>query len=253
MTNSHNERLKARDKGEYKPLKQTEIVAGYVDQVNNALVITNITTQNEEQEALRMVKLTEEANNNAPVKWLDQYVASVDPYKEDGPMQFLKQVGDTTWYQEQEDKLRERFRQDSKDIMKQYLNIPKNERCFKRGSLSDDVPGINNTKFKVIINEDDFMTGFKQHPQTEVQEQSITTTKNMSKIKLGQKVLVYPEPGVEPILAIVTAIDELTGLIVEVTYKDADKKNKILKVKTKIVTVLPILYSFFKMIKSWFK
>jgi hypothetical protein len=220
-------------------LKQAETVEGFVDELNNALVIT-------------------------------KYNCGVDLIAEDAPIQ-LGMITDVTkeqasnyktWYENAEDRLSEKFKQDSKDIINQYYKIPRNERYYKQDSyipddiinnLPDDVPGINNTKFKVTINKDDFMTGFKQFPQTEVQEQTITTTKSMNKIKLGQKVLVYPEPGVEPILAIVTAIDEITGLIVEVTFKDADKKDKILKVKTKIVTVLPTLYQFFKMIKSWFK
>lgn len=120
-------------------------------------------------------------------------------------------------------------------------------------SVTDDVPGINNTKFHITLNRED-MPGFKSYPSNKVeQSESLTLTKTMNKVKLGQRVLVYPEPGVDPIEAVISAIDPLTNIILEVTFKDENKKDKVLKVKNKIVTVLPMLYSFFKMIKSWFK
>lgn len=73
------------------------------------------------------------------------------------------------------------------------------------------------------------------------------------RVTVGTKVLVYPGPGEAEILAIVTKIDELTGLIVEVSFKDENKKEKFLEVKNKIVTLVPVFYQLFKWIKNLFK
>ena len=73
------------------------------------------------------------------------------------------------------------------------------------------------------------------------------------RVTTGTKVLVYPGPGEDPILSIVTKVDELTGLIVEVVYKDQDKKEKFLSVKDKIVTLVPVFYQLFKWVKNLFK
>ncbi len=73
------------------------------------------------------------------------------------------------------------------------------------------------------------------------------------RVKVGTKVLVYPGPGQDPIEAKVSEIDEITGLIIEVIFKDADKKEKAMKVKDKIVTLFPLFWSIGKWIKSLFK
>ncbi len=71
--------------------------------------------------------------------------------------------------------------------------------------------------------------------------------------KVGDKVLVYTEPGKDPILAIVDEIDHATGIILTVVIKDENKRNKILNVKDKIITFVPFLWSVFQVIRGWFK
>lgn len=74
-----------------------------------------------------------------------------------------------------------------------------------------------------------------------------------SKAKIGDKVLVYPDPGQDPIEGIIKEIDMITGIILSVFVKDGPVKDKVISVKNKVVLAVPIFYSLFKLIKSWFK
>lgn len=66
-----------------------------------------------------------------------------------------------------------------------------------------------------------------------------TTSKAATKADIGKKVLVYANGvGNPPIEAIIKTVDELSGYIIEVIIKDANKEAKVLAVKTKIVTFL---------------
>lgn len=71
--------------------------------------------------------------------------------------------------------------------------------------------------------------------------------------KLGQQVLVYPEPGADPFLATVNQIDLVSGIILTVVIKDKNKLEMVIDVKNTIVTFVPFLWSFIQKVKSWFK
>jgi len=66
-----------------------------------------------------------------------------------------------------------------------------------------------------------------------------TVSKPATKADIGKSVLVYANGvGNPPIEAIIKTVDELSGHIIEVTIKNANKEAKVLAVKTKIVTFL---------------
>lgn len=76
---------------------------------------------------------------------------------------------------------------------------------------------------------------------------------NKATIKdIGKKVLVMAI-GEDPIEAEITKIDEATGLILEVVFKDENKRKKYLDVKDKVIQYLPWALRVFNLIFGWFK
>lgn len=66
-----------------------------------------------------------------------------------------------------------------------------------------------------------------------------TVSKPATKADIGKPVLVYANGvGNPPVEAVIKTVDELSGYIIEVVIKDPLKEEKVLAVKTKIVTFL---------------
>ncbi len=81
-----------------------------------------------------------------------------------------------------------------------------------------------------------------------------TTSKKATKSDIGKTVLVYANGvGNPPIEAIIKTVDELSGYIIEVTVKDPIKEEKVLAVKTKIVTFLYKVPSWIQFLIDLFK
>lgn len=81
-----------------------------------------------------------------------------------------------------------------------------------------------------------------------------TVSKKATLEDVGKSVLVYANGvGNPPIEAIIKSVDEITGYIIEVTIKDANKEAKVLAVKTKIVTFLYKVPSWIQFLIDLFK
>lgn len=61
-----------------------------------------------------------------------------------------------------------------------------------------------------------------------------------NKSLIGREVLVH-QIGQDPLVGIISKIDQATGLILEVIVKDKDKLERIIEVKDKVVSLLPWL------------
>ena len=109
--------------------------------------------------------------------------------------------------------------------------------------------------FDLLTEKETEMAGYIQSaPQQPLTPETMSQTiskKNTAKI--GDKVLVYPGPGQDPILGIIKEIDMVSGLIISVLLKDGPMKDKVISVKNKVVLAVPIFYSIIKLVMSWFK
>lgn len=74
-----------------------------------------------------------------------------------------------------------------------------------------------------------------------------------NRVSVGQKVVVYPGFGEDPIEGVVNKVDEVTGIILEVVVKDKNKLTKILNVKKMVVYLAPTLFDLLKRLwkKLW--
>lgn len=71
--------------------------------------------------------------------------------------------------------------------------------------------------------------------------------------QIGDKVLVYPGPGQEPIEGTVATIDHITGMILEVLIQDKNKKERIIKTKDLVIVFAPTLIRLGKKLWRWIK
>lgn len=81
-----------------------------------------------------------------------------------------------------------------------------------------------------------------------------TAQRAATKADVGKSVLVYANGGNNPpIEAIIKTVDEFSGFIIEVIVKDPIKEDKVLQVKTKIVTFLYKVPSWIQFLIDLFK
>jgi hypothetical protein len=81
-----------------------------------------------------------------------------------------------------------------------------------------------------------------------------TTGTKATLADIGRKVLVYPNGITKPpIEAVIKTVDELSGHVIEVIVKDANKEERILQVKTRIVALVYEVPKWVKFIINLFK
>lgn len=76
--------------------------------------------------------------------------------------------------------------------------------------------------------------------KTKVDEMDTPATK----ADIGKQVIIPQGIGEDPLYGIITKVDELTGLVIEVLIKDPVRESYILNVKDKIVIAIKQAYTY---------